>query len=580
MTSESTSGITPGIQNGGTVVNISGVQITSDLGSQWSDTISGLLGLDYTNLGGNPISQYNAGLTQIHFEYFNSTTALGMNLSVAGSFGNSYFNVSNYRSFSAGLTSRMTGVDTIYIDTTGLFGLDRNNSTITGVIIHEFLHESKHVDQKASQITAGLKADFLANGGTLADWNAGESNVKAAVEHVVIGLMMEDFTSVNNLSSYRTFALGPAQYRAALEDALGVPRGALKGSGAVPAELRYVTLGEMVGGVGDMINAAFDRIGLVGDVIGGVRVHNDSGWIGALGTALFANEGSIKDTDGLFRDDRFVHQGFMDSLGDGAATLMHGIGSVVNGILGGVARTYTYVTDGGGGGAYAGQAANPASGVSSVTSTSGGVTRTYTYVAGGGGGGADSGRATTTQVNTYHSLDHYQSIGNGGTVTGLPVVLDLDGNGIRVADLTQSQQHITGADGLQHHTAWAGAGDGVLFIDADGSGTISDAREYMFTEWDPTANSDMEAIRAKFDTNGDGILSAADADFAKFKVLVTNADGTTSVKTLTELGITSIKLTTDATQIELPDGSVITGQTTFTRANGTTGTAADVWSRW
>jgi hypothetical protein len=38
---------------------------------------------------------------------------------------------------------------------------------------------------------------------------------------------------------------------------------------------------------------------------------------------------------------------------------------------------------------------------------------------------------------------------------------------------------------------------------------------------------------------------------------------------------TSHRLTADATNIELPDGSVITGQTTFTYGDGTTGTVAD-----
>lgn len=141
----------------------------SDLGSQWNGKIAGLLSLDYSSLRGNPITQYNAGLTQIHLECFNLTTALGMNLSVAGRLGNSYFNVPVYSFFSAGLTSRMPGVDIVYIDTTGLFGLDRNRSTATGAMVHEFLHEGKHVDQKATQITADPKADFLANGGTFAD---------------------------------------------------------------------------------------------------------------------------------------------------------------------------------------------------------------------------------------------------------------------------------------------------------------------------------------------------------------------------------------------------------------------------
>ncbi|MES0872388.1 DUF4214 domain-containing protein, partial [Pseudovibrio sp. SCP19] len=158
-----------------------------------------------------------------------------------------------------------------------------------------------------------------------------------------------------------------------------------------------------------------------------------------------------------------------------------------------------------------------------------------------------------------------------------PVILDLDGNGIQVTRLDQSTIFMdAGGDGLEHRTAWAASGDGVLFYDPDGRDAITEKRQFVFTEWDPTATSDMEALASVFDSNGDGVLSADDAAFAKFKLLVTNPDGSTSVKTLTELGITQINLTADATNIELSDGSVITGQTTFTRADGSTGTVGDM----
>lgn len=156
-----------------------------------------------------------------------------------------------------------------------------------------------------------------------------------------------------------------------------------------------------------------------------------------------------------------------------------------------------------------------------------------------------------------------------------PILLDLDGNGLKIDELTRSTTFVdAGGDGLMHRTAWAGSGDGVLFFDADGDGTISQKREYVFTEWDPTATSDMEALRSYFDTNGDGKLTSADAAFASFKVLVTNADGTKTAKTLAQLGITEINLTEDATRIVLPDGSVIEGQTMFKKADGSTGTVA------
>jgi hypothetical protein len=128
-------------------------------------------------------------------------------------------------------------------------------------------------------------------------------------------------------------------------------------------------------------------------------------------------------------------------------------------------------------------------------------------------------------------------------------------------------------DGLVQRTAWAGAGDGVLFFDVNNDGQITEAREYVFTEWDPTATSDLKALRAKFDTNGDGVLKGA--ELTGFKVMVTNADGTQTAKTLQELGITEINLNADVALITLPDGSQITGTAKFTREDGSTGTLAD-----
>ncbi|WFE88607.1 DUF4214 domain-containing protein [Roseibium porphyridii] len=166
--------------------------------------------------------------------------------------------------------------------------------------------------------------------------------------------------------------------------------------------------------------------------------------------------------------------------------------------------------------------------------------------------------------------------GNGGS-GGKPVLLDLDGDGLDVTALDRSTIFLdTGGDGFLRRTAWADAGDGVLFYDPDGRDGITEKRQFVFTEWDPTATSDLEALASVFDSNSDGVLDAGDAEFGKFKVLVTLADGSTVAKTLAELGITAIDLTADATNIELADGSVITGKTTFTRSDGTTGTVGDM----
>ena len=85
-----------------------------------------------------------------------------------------------------------------------------------------------------------------------------------------------------------------------------------------------------------------------------------------------------------------------------------------------------------------------------------------------------------------------------------PIILDLDGNGISVTELAQSPHFVDGGDGLKHRTAWASAGDGELFYDISGDGEITEKREYAFTEWDPSATSDLEALRSVFEKYGKG----------------------------------------------------------------------------
>ncbi|ARM10845.1 hypothetical protein Bra5_CH00570 [Rhizobium phaseoli Brasil 5] len=127
-----------------------------------------------------------------------------------------------------------------------------------------------------------------------------------------------------------------------------------------------------------------------------------------------------------------------------------------------------------------------------------------------------------------------------------------------------------GGDGYQHRTAWAGAGTGVLVIDANGDGKISQSNEFVFTEWDTSATSDFEALKHVFDTNGNGKLDAGDSQWSKFRVEVNG-----QLVTLDSLGITSIGLTPKGSGQTFEDGSAITGTSTFTRADGTTGMVGD-----
>ncbi|MET3896087.1 Ca2+-binding RTX toxin-like protein [Devosia sp. UYZn731] len=189
----------------------------------------------------------------------------------------------------------------------------------------------------------------------------------------------------------------------------------------------------------------------------------------------------------------------------------------------------------------------------------------------------------SSQVGSYNSDTGWAGSGSGnkdgigGKSAMSPVIFDLDGDGIEVTPVTSSNMFFdTAGDGKQHRTAWAGAGDGVLVRDAGNDGVITLNNEYDFTQWDPTAKSDMQALLSVFDTNHDGKLNAGDADWALFKIMVTNADGTTTLKTMAELGITSIGLVSNQQEVMLSDGSIVAGTATYTKSNGTTGTVGDV----
>ncbi|MFM5885851.1 MAG: DUF5801 repeats-in-toxin domain-containing protein [Novosphingobium sp.] len=159
-----------------------------------------------------------------------------------------------------------------------------------------------------------------------------------------------------------------------------------------------------------------------------------------------------------------------------------------------------------------------------------------------------------------------------------PVAIDLNGDGVQYLSAAAGVAFDYNGDGTAERTAWVDAHDGLLAIDSNHSGSVDSGSEIVFGG---NGLTDLQGLAASYDSNHDGVLDAQDAAFAQFGVWQdANSNGVSDAgefKSLTELGIASLNLTSDGQASTAAGGDVtVFGSTTYTRADGTTGTAADV----
>lgn len=168
------------------------------------------------------------------------------------------------------------------------------------------------------------------------------------------------------------------------------------------------------------------------------------------------------------------------------------------------------------------------------------------------------------------------SLPDGRTLSlAAPVILDLDGKGVTTLNLTKSGvRYDLDGDGLADQTSWIGTTEGFLFLDRDKDGKLSGVNELSFIGDFEGATSDLAGLKA-FDSNADGLLSAADQRFGDFRIWQDlNGNGVaedSEILSLTSAGVRSINLTAVASTGSTAPGDVaIVAKGNYTRTNGTT----------
>jgi len=159
-----------------------------------------------------------------------------------------------------------------------------------------------------------------------------------------------------------------------------------------------------------------------------------------------------------------------------------------------------------------------------------------------------------------------------------PIVLDLDGDGIELVNANDADIFFdVNGDGEVERTGWAAADDGLLVFDKDMDGEATNIDEISFVGYKEGARTDLEGLRA-FDTNGDGLLDAGDAQFGQFKIWRdANQDGVSQkgeLVGLTAAGISAIELTSDET-VRVVGDNVSFGTGAYHRSDGSSGLFSD-----
>ena len=164
-----------------------------------------------------------------------------------------------------------------------------------------------------------------------------------------------------------------------------------------------------------------------------------------------------------------------------------------------------------------------------------------------------------------------------------PIAIDLNGDGFHFTDVDDSNVFFNvNSDGWRRRIAWNNPADGFIAFDKNGDGKITEFDEISFVPYKPDGQTDIEGLRA-FDTNRDGVFSAADDKWSSFGVWQdANSNGVSDAgefRSLSELGIQTVSLTSDG-QFQVINGQTVHGTAVAGKTDGTALSIADVSLRY
>lgn len=158
-----------------------------------------------------------------------------------------------------------------------------------------------------------------------------------------------------------------------------------------------------------------------------------------------------------------------------------------------------------------------------------------------------------------------------------PLVLDINGDGN--FSLTNPEQgvnfDITG-DGVSEQTAFVTGGDYFLALDRNSNGQIDSGKE-LFGDQHGAANGFLEL--AKFDDNLDGFIDTKDSIYEHL-LAVTSENGVLLPTKLLNLGVESISLLNENTDMSLGNGNSLSQLGSYQTTAGSTLRAGDVMLKY